>query len=70
MTVWLVMETRTWVPAPDQVEGRPFAGMTGEGVTLNKSVARHVNAVGLVLTHNIVDFRWIEGLELLDPLAI
>ena len=24
-----VMETEAWVPAPDQVEGRPFAGMTG-----------------------------------------
>ena len=28
---WLVVEMRAWVPTPDQVEGRPFAGMTGWG---------------------------------------
>ena len=26
---WWVVDTGAWVPAPDQVEGRPFAGMTG-----------------------------------------
>ena len=28
---WWVVGTGVWVPAPDRVEGRPFAGMTGGG---------------------------------------